>query len=39
MTLSKSDTQHNNSLLCAECRHAECCYAECRGAMFYNSKN
>ncbi len=24
MSLSISDTQHNNALPCAECRHAEC---------------
>ncbi len=24
MTLSLSDTQHNNALLCAECRYPKC---------------
>jgi hypothetical protein len=24
MTLSITDTRHNNALLCAECRYAEC---------------
>jgi hypothetical protein len=38
MTLSKSDTQQNNSLLCAECRYAEFCYAEYSGAIFDNSQ-
>ncbi len=41
VTLSISDTQHNNALPCAECRYTEChilfaillsVYAECRYA-------
>ncbi len=25
MTLSMSDTQHDNAMPCAQCRYAECC--------------
>jgi hypothetical protein len=49
MTLTVSDTLHNNALPCTECRYAEmshfieyyaeCCYAECRYAECRGAHN